>query len=180
MKYTFCRVELDQVEKITYMGIMLTSKLKWDQHVSTVSTKASKVFGVVWRNLHNCLRSVRETACKTFVRPTLEYGSAAWDSYYEKDIQKLERVQRKAARFCAGNYKPYASVTEMLHELNVANPSNWKENCKLSLNLTYFSVEANLKLNSERRTRGSHAFKFVVPRTKKIYFYVFSLPTINE
>ena len=80
--------------------------------------RLSQVLGVLRRNLYNCPRSVRETAFKTLVRPTLEYGSAAWDPYYEKDIQKLEGVQRKAARFCAGNYNPLASVTEMLQELN--------------------------------------------------------------
>ena len=42
--------------------------------------------------------------------------SAAWDPYYKKDIQKLERVQRKAAPFCTGNHSPYASVAELLHE----------------------------------------------------------------
>ena len=64
-KYTFCGVELEQVDDITYLGITLTSKLKWDQHVSTVSSKASQVLGVVRRNLHNCPRSVREMAYKT-------------------------------------------------------------------------------------------------------------------
>ena len=105
-KYTLCEVELEQVEEITYLGITLTSKLKWDRHVSSVSSKASKVLGVLRRNLHICPRSVRETAYKTLVRPSLEYGSAAWDPYYDKDIKKLERVQRKAARFCAGNTTP--------------------------------------------------------------------------
>ena len=88
-KYTLCGVELEQVEEITYLGITLTSKLKWDQHVSSVSRKASKVLGIVRQNLHICPRSVRETAYKTLVRPTLEYGSAAWDPYYDKDIKKL-------------------------------------------------------------------------------------------
>ena len=92
-KYTFGGVELEQVEDIIYLGITLTNNLKWDQHLSTVSSKVSKALGIVRRNLYHCLRSVRETAYKTLVRPTLEYGSAAWDPYYEKDIQKLERVQ---------------------------------------------------------------------------------------
>ena len=42
-KYTFCGVELEQVEDFIYLGITLTSKLKWNQHASTVSSKASKV-----------------------------------------------------------------------------------------------------------------------------------------
>lgn len=37
---------------------------------------------------------------------------------------------------------------------------------KLSHNMTYFTVESHLKPNNERRTRKSHAFKFVVPRAK--------------
>lgn len=65
------------------------------------------VLGVERRNLYTCPKSVKETAYKTLFRPTLEYGSAAWDPYYEKDIHKLQRVQRKAARFFACNYNPY-------------------------------------------------------------------------
>lgn len=77
IKYTFRGDEMEQVENITYLGITLTSKPKWNQHVSTVSRKASKVHGVVRRNLHNCPRSARETS----VRPTLEYGSDTWDPF---------------------------------------------------------------------------------------------------
>jgi len=53
--------------------------------------------------------------------------------------------------------------------------------CKLSHNLGDFSVAAHLKPNNERRTRGSHAFKFVVPRAKKdIFKFSFFPRTINE
>ena len=44
-----------------------------------------------------------------------------------------------------------------------------------------FSVEARLKPNSERKARGSHAFKFIVPRAKKdIFKFSFFPRTINE
>ena len=44
-----------------------------------------------------------------------------------------------------------------------------------------FSVAANLKPNSERRTRGSHPFKFVVPRAKKdVFKFSFFPRTISE
>ena len=52
---------------------------------------------------------------------------------------------------------------------------------KLSHNLTDFSIEAYLKPNNERRTRGSHDFKFVVPWAKKDAFKFSFFPrTITE
>ena len=148
-----------------------------------------KVLSVVRRNLHieDCPRSVRETAYKTLVRPTLEYGSAAWDPYYDKDIKKLERDQRKAARFCAGNYNPHASVTEMLKDLSWDTLATRRKTARLSFmyklthNLVDFSAENHLKPNNERRTRGSHDFKFLVPRAKKdIFKFSFFPRTIGE
>ena len=115
------------------------------------------MLGVVRRNLRICPRLVRETAYKTLVRQTLEYGSAAWDPYHEKDIQKLKRVQRKAAPFCTGNYNPYANVMKMLQELNLETLATRKKTARLSFmyklshNLTDFSVEDHLKPNHERK-----------------------------
>ena len=37
--------------------------------------------------------------------------------FLKKDISALERVQRKAARFCSQNYSRYASVTDMIKHL---------------------------------------------------------------
>ena len=34
------------------------------------------------------------------VRPILEYASSVWDPHTTANIQKLESVQRRAARFC--------------------------------------------------------------------------------
>ena len=60
--------------------------------------------------------SVRESNGK-YSCPKLEYACAAWDPYLEKDIASLERIQKKAARFCSNNYHPTASVTEMVQDL---------------------------------------------------------------
>lgn len=44
------------------------------------------------------------------------YASSTWDPYKE-DIQKLGKVQGKAAWFCMKNYSRFSSATEMLEEL---------------------------------------------------------------
>jgi hypothetical protein len=38
------RVELEQVESISYLGVILNDDLKWSNHVSSISSKASRVF----------------------------------------------------------------------------------------------------------------------------------------
>ena len=94
---------------------------------------------------------------------------------HEKNIQKLDRVQRKAARFCAGNYDPHASVTETLKELNWQILATRGKFARLSFmyklfshNMTDFSLADHLKTNSERRTRERHPFRFIVPRPRKM------------
>jgi hypothetical protein len=38
-------------------------------------------------------------ACTSLVRPILEYGAVCWDYYREGQINVLDRVQKKAAKF---------------------------------------------------------------------------------
>ena len=46
-KYVFCRSELGEVESVSYLGVTLKKNLKWSQqHVSSISGKASKVLGL--------------------------------------------------------------------------------------------------------------------------------------
>ena len=103
-KYTFCGVELEQVNSFSYLGVTITEDLKWSKHITFIAGKASGVLGMIKRNLWSSPKDVKETAYKALVRPKLEYASAAWDLYLQKDIVALEKVQRKVARFCTNNY----------------------------------------------------------------------------
>ena len=53
----------------------------------------------------------------------MEYGAIVWDPYTTSDINKLERIQRRAARFITGDYKTReeGSVTKMLNDLKLEN-----------------------------------------------------------
>ena len=54
---------------------------------------------------------------KTLVRSIVEYSSAVWDPHTTKNIDKLERIQRRAARLAYDNYDRLASPSVMIEEL---------------------------------------------------------------
>ena len=65
------------------------------------------------------------------VRPILDYACTVWSPYTQVNTQKLEMVQRRAARFIVNNYSHLASVTEMLNRLNLPSLSSRRDNMKL-------------------------------------------------
>ena len=52
---------------------------------------------------------------------TLVYGATIWDPHMEKDVIKLEKIQRKALRFIKNDYrfKTPGSLTNMQEELKL-------------------------------------------------------------
>ena len=119
------------------------------------AAKVNKSLGSIQSNLWNCPKNVKEIAYTSLVRPKLEFASAAWGPFLKKDISALERVQRKAARFCSQNYDRYASVTDMiLKDL-------------LTHGLIDIDTRKYLIHHSESRTRGSYQFTFRVPYANK-------------
>ena len=109
--------KLASVKHAKYLGVTIQEDLRWDKHINEVTTKASKTLGFLRRNIKTNSRSVKETAYKSLVRPLVEYASPAWDPYTAKDINRLEMVQRRAARYVTGRYHNRSSVTDMLGEL---------------------------------------------------------------
>ena len=63
----------------------------------------------------------------------LDYGSIIWDPYLSRDIEKLERVQRQAARFITGDYhsREEGSVTGMLDMLELETLQRRRSMCRL-------------------------------------------------
>ena len=94
---------LEVVDSGKYLGVHLTNDLTWHKHVDATVAKASKTLGFLRRNLSECTTHVKSAAYTSLVRPTLEYSSAVSDPS-STDINKLEKVQRQAARFVHSNY----------------------------------------------------------------------------
>ena len=115
--YTLHGETLEAVASARYLGVDIANDLSWKTHVSRITNNANKSLGFLRRNLKAKNTSLRENAYKAIVRPQLEYASPVWDPHTKDDIQKIESVQRRAARWVLGDYSPYSSVTDMIGKL---------------------------------------------------------------
>ena len=96
--------------------MILDNKLSFNQHVDAICKKATNLLNLCRRNLHMCTPQIKEAAYKAIVRPQLDYASPAWNPHTSRNINKIEAVQKRAARFILGNYQygPQANITEQI------------------------------------------------------------------
>jgi hypothetical protein len=69
------------------------------------------------------------------VRSTLEYGCLIWDLYTNKNIDKLESIQKRAARFIKHDYKSRerGCVTNMLKDLEFKPLQERRKHIRLTM-----------------------------------------------
>jgi len=77
-----------------YLGVTISSDLRWHGHVHNISVKATRVLNFVRRNTYHCTPEVKVLAYTSLIRPHLEYASAAWDHYTARDSHHLDKLQR--------------------------------------------------------------------------------------
>lgn len=80
------------------LGVTIASNLKPSQQCSEVVKKANKLVGFIGRSIEYKSKATIITLYNSLVRPIMEYCVQAWCPYYHKDIDKLERVQRRVTK----------------------------------------------------------------------------------
>ena len=116
--YTMNTDKLENVSHHPYLGVELSNNLKWSNHINNVTLKANNALWFIRRNLWRCTKYVKQQMYFALVRPHLEFACAVWDPYTVCDIQRLEAVQRSAARFVTNNHKrTEGTVTNIMKDL---------------------------------------------------------------
>jgi hypothetical protein len=116
--YTLHGHQLEHADKAKYLGVTIQSDLKWDSHINSITTKASKTLGFLRRNINISSTTVKEQAYKSLVRPSLEYACSVWDLYTKENITQLEQIQHRAARYVTNRYHNTSSISNMIEHLN--------------------------------------------------------------
>ena len=133
--YSLCGTFLKPVKETSYLGINISSDLKWNAHIQNIARKAGQTLGFLRRNLQNCPKECRRLAYIALVRSKLEYASSVWDPHTKENIDRIEKVQRQAARFIQKDYRSRepGCVTKMLEELELPTLETRRRNQRLQL-----------------------------------------------
>ena len=84
------------------LGVWFDTGQKFSCHISHAVAKTNQLLGLIKRSfVYKDIQSVK-LLYTALVRPHLEYGNAVWHPMYKKDIDLLERVQRRATRMVPG------------------------------------------------------------------------------
>ena len=190
--YSMLNEPLEHIENVPYLGVHINHKLDWGGHINRTVAKANRSLGYITRNLQTCPQNIKAQAYMTLVRPILEYAGTAWDPHHQKHIDKLEQVQRKAARFVTNcRSREPGSVTQAMHTLKWQPPAQRREHTRLKLlyqivndiktTLKIPDHIANKRSENSTRTRNYHTQKFMQPRTRTdIYKYSFFPRTVTQ
>ena len=139
-RYFMHNQELESVDAAKYLGVTISKDLSWNTHINNITSTANKTLGFVKRNVVTKNKDIKTMAYNSLVRPQVEYASVVWSPYTKDNINKIEKVQRRAARWVTNDYSSYSSVTDMLSNLGWRSLENRRTDTRLAMFLRSFTA----------------------------------------
>ena len=102
------------------LGVTISTDLKSSKHVALAVKKAETALGLLKRTVVCHDKNVFLKLYKLLVRPHLEYATAAWNPHFQRDIQLIEKVQKRMSKNI--QFMKDLTYDEQLITLNLYSP----------------------------------------------------------
>ena len=107
--YYYNNIEIERVTQFNFLGVIISSNIKWNGHVTHISQKISRIVGIMYRLKHIYPQAVLLTLYSALIVPHLTYYLLACGSKIVPN-HPLHLLQKKALRIFAS--QDYISHTE--------------------------------------------------------------------
>ena len=162
---------LEAVTSAKYLGVTIQNNLKWDSHINNIADKANRTLGFLRRNLRVSSRKIKSQAYFGLVRPQLEYAATVWDPHTQCNINRLEQIQRRAARYVTSRHRNTSSVSDMLNTLQWKSLEQRRKEARLCM---FYKIDRGLVairkegrlIPPRRRGRNQHQCSYQLPQSR--------------
>lgn len=97
-RYYLEQTEVSSVQHQKDLGIEIAENLKWEYHINRIVKQANTMIYLIKAAFANKSGEMILKLYKSYIRPKIEYAQCIWNLYYAKDIEMLERVQRRVTK----------------------------------------------------------------------------------
>ena len=80
------------------LGVTFSADMKVSEQCGIAASKGNQILGLIRRTIMYKEKQLIVPLYKAIVRQHLEYCIQAWRPYHKKDIDKLERIQRRPTK----------------------------------------------------------------------------------
>jgi hypothetical protein len=162
---------LQNSNNLQILGLNISHKLKWNEHISGIAKNASKKLGC----LNRCRKFFKSHQIlqiyKAYIRPCIEYCSHIWGAASKSYLHLLDSIQRRAVRIIR-NPSITDNLDSLQHRRDVADLSIFYKlyNGRCSSELRSLIPNCLVAQRSTREAVSSHSYRVVLKTSRTSTF----------
>ena len=112
----------EEVKEFKDLGVTTTNHFNWNSHIDIIVSKANRMLGLIKRTCRGLddTKTLRTLYCALFWS-NVEYCSVVWSPYTKRNIEKVEKVQRRATKFILKTEDNYETRLKKLNLTSLKN-----------------------------------------------------------
>ena len=112
-------ISLAKVHFIRYLGLLIDDKLKFDIHISSVSSRLSRAAGVSFAIGNNLSYDAARSLYFSFTHSIISYLLLFWGSSFNIHLKRVQVVQNRVIRNLFARKIVHANTTDLFHKVNI-------------------------------------------------------------